>query len=206
MDPNVSTEILFAFPPAFTYLGVFIVGFLSNMVIPVPEEIIFIGLGYLVGNGVLHFMETVFFLILGLLINDIVLYTLAKKGNRFLRNIYDKLFREILPLDSPFLKNHLRTVVISSRFLVQLRLLGPFFAGTLKVPLQTFVKWDLFALVIYAPLFVGLGAFFQSRVARVVSGLGSVRNILFIFLGLIAITIVLKYVRRIFIRMFKMAE
>lgn len=202
MELDTPAQLLSAFPPTFTYVGVLVVGFLSNMVIPVPEEIVFIGLGYLVGSNDLSFFPTVGFIILGLLLNDTLLYYLAKKGNKMIRSIYERLFEDILPLDSPFLKNHLRTVVISSRFLVQFRLLGPFFAGTLHVPLKTFLKWDLMALVIYVPIFVGLGTFFQSRVERVVAGLGSVRNIFFIFLGVIAVIVILKYTKKIMLKMY----
>lgn len=204
MELDAPAQLLSAFPPAFTYVGVLVVGFLSNMVIPVPEEIVFIGLGYLVGSNDLSFFPTVGFIIIGLLLNDTLLYYLAKKGNRMIRSVYERLFEDILPLDSPFLHRNLRTVIISSRFLVQFRLLGPFFAGTLHVPLKTFLKWDLMALVIYVPLFVGLGAFFQSRVERVIAGLGSVHNILFIFLGAIAVIVTLKYAKKLALKMYTM--
>ncbi len=203
MDFQVSAQFLSAFPPAFIYVGVLVAGFLSNMVIPVPEEIVFIGLGYLVGSGSLAYLPTVLFIILGLLFNDALLYYLARKGNKFTRSIYNRLFADILPLDSPFLHRHLRTVIISSRFLMQFRFLGPFFAGTLHVPLKTFLKWDLIALIVYVPLFVGLGAFFQSRVERVIGGLGSFHNILFIFVGLIVVIALLKYIKKFAFRMYK---
>lgn len=204
MELDAPAQLLSAFPPAFTYVGVLVVGFLANMVIPVPEEIVFIGLGYLVGNGDLSFLPTVSFIIIGLLLNDTLLYYLARKGNRVIGAMYSKLFEDILPLDSPFLHKHLRTVVISSRFLVQFRFLGPFFAGTLHVPLKKFLKWDLMALIVYVPLFVGLGAFFQSRVERVIAGLGSVHNILFIFLGAIAVIVGLKYAKKLALKMYTM--
>lgn len=204
MDLDAPAQLLSAFPPAFTYVGVLVVGFLSNMVIPVPEEIVFIGLGYLVGNNDLSFLPTVGFIIVGLLLNDTLLYYLARKGNKVIRSVYSRLFEDILPLDSPFLHKHLRTVIISSRFLVQFRLLGPFFAGTLHVPLQKFLKWDLIALIVYVPIFVGLGAFFQSRVERVIAGLGSFHNILFIFLGGIAVIVLLKYTKKLVLKMYTM--
>jgi membrane-associated protein len=204
MELDAPAQLLSAFPPAFTYVGVLVVGFLANMVIPVPEEIVFIGLGYLVGNNDLSFLPTVGFIIIGLLLNDALLYYLARKGNRVIGAMYSKLFEDILPLDSPFLHKHLRTVVISSRFLVQFRFLGPFFAGTLHVPLKKFLKWDLMALIVYVPIFVGLGAFFQSRVERVIAGLGSVHNILFIFLGAIAVIVALKYAKKLALKMYTM--
>jgi len=203
MDADTPAQLLSAFPPAFIYVGVLVVGFLSNMVIPVPEEIVFIGLGYLVGSGSLVYLPTVGFIILGLLSNDALLYYLARKGNKFTRSIYNRLFESVLPLDSPFLHKHLRTVIISSRFLMQFRFLGPFFAGTLHVPLKTFLKWDLIALIVYVPLFVGLGAFFQSRVERVIGGLGSFHNVLFIFVGFIAVIVLLKYIKKLVLRMYK---
>lgn len=206
MDTAVSAQFLSAFPPAFMYVGVFIMGFLANMVIPVPEELVFIGAGYLVGSGTLSLFPTIACIIAGLLINDIVLYTLARRGNKMIRSVYDKIFADILSLDSPFLHKHIRTVIISSRFLVQLRFLGPFFAGTLHVPLKKFIRWDFFALLAYVPLLVGVGTFFQSRVERIVGGLGSVRNIIVLFLTIILLIILMKYAKKAFIAMYKMVN
>lgn len=203
MITDVPGSVLAAFPPALAYLGVFFIGFISNMFVPVPEEFVFIALGYLVGGGSLSFVLTVLVIIFGLLVNDIMLYYLARRGNRFLRGIYDRLFSGILPIDSPFLAKNLRTVVFVSRFLIQFRFLGPFFSGTLHVPIKKFIRWDLAALVIYVPIFVGLGAFFQARVEKIVEGLGSAHNIMAIVAGIIAVIALLQLTRKYAVRAYK---
>lgn len=203
MISDVPGSVLAAFPPALAYVGVLVVGFISNMFVPVPEELVFIGLGYLVGGGSLRFIPTVIAIILGALVNDIMLYYLSRRGNRLLRGIYDRLFADLMPLDSPFLKKHMGKVVVISRLLMQVRFLGPFFSGTLHIPLRKFIRWDLMALCFYVPIFVGLGAFFQARVERVMSGLGSTQNIMGIVFGVILAIAILQVSRKYAIRFYK---
>lgn len=203
MISDVPGSVLAAFPPALTYVGIFVIGFISNMFVPVPEELIFIGLGYLVGGGSLLFIPTVLIIILGLLLNDIMLYYLARRGNKFLKGIYNRLFAGLMPLDSPFLLKNLRTVVIASRFLIQFRFLGPFFSGTLHVPIKKYIRWDLIALVIYVPIYVGLGAFFQARVEKIIGGLGSAHNIMGIVFGIILLIALLQFSRKYAVRAYK---
>jgi membrane-associated protein len=203
MITDVPGSVLAALPPALAYAGVFFIGFISNMFVPVPEELVFIALGYLVGGGSLWFIPTVLFIILGCLVNDIMLYYLARRGNRFLTGIYNRLFAGLMPLDSPFLLKHLKKVVIISRFLIQFRFLGPFFSGTLHVPIKKFIAWDLIALAVYVPIFVGLGAFFQARVEHVLAGLGSAHNIMAIVGGFILTIALLQFARTYVLKWFK---
>lgn len=183
----------------FSYWGIFGVSFLANVVIPVPEEIVLLALGYLSGSGhaSIHFIIPI--IIAGLLASDIVMYLLARGGNKFVGALYEKFFAHRLESKQAWMETHIEKVIFYSRFMVQLRFIGPFMAGHLKVPFRKFITYELAALVIYVPLFLWIGYYFQSRIVRVIEGVDLIRNIILIGVGIIAVISLLRYSYRRFI-------
>src|SRR3989344_5837114 len=177
-----------------SYLGIFGISLLANMVIPVPEEVIILALGYLAGIGKLHGLILIPIIILGLLISDIVIYVLAKKGNRFITLIYRKFFAKRLEKRQQWIETHIGKVIFFSRFLVQLRFIGPFLAGQKRVPWRKFLVYNTTALVIYVPLYIFLGWYFQSRIRLIVEEIGVVRNIILIVVGALIAFSLFKFV------------
>ncbi len=178
---------------ALSYFGIFGVSLLANMVIPIPEEIILLAFGYLVGTGHLSAWLLIPILIAGLLISDIVIYWLAKKGNKLIVGIYNKFFSKRLPLDTSWLYLHINKVIFFSRFLMQLRFLGPFLAGQQNVPMKRFVKINFLALLIYVPLYIFIGMYFHSRIGRIIDGIGLVKNILLVAIGVVVVISISKF-------------
>ena len=183
-----------------SYLGIFIVALLANMVIPVPEEIILLALGYLTGTGSVRLYFVIPIMIAGLLISDIVIYTLARRGNRLMIKIYDRFFaRKSLFSNRQWVETHLHRIIFFSRFLIQLRFIGPFLAGRKDLPAKSFIAYDLSALVLYVPLYTMLGFYFQNRVRRIIDDVGVVRNAVII----IALCALCYGIARFFYRMLR---
>lgn len=183
----------------FSYIGIFGVSFLANVVIPVPEEIVLLALGYLAGSGHAQIYYLIPIVIAGLLASDIVMYTLARGGNKFITRFYEKFFAHRLESKQEWIHDHVEKVIFYSRFMVQLRFIGPFIAGHQKVPFRKFITYELAALVIYVPLFIWIGYYFQSRIVRIIDGVDLVRNIILITIGVIAGISLLRYLYRRFI-------
>jgi len=183
----------------FSYLGIFGVSFLANVVIPVPEEIVLLALGYLSGSGHANIYYIIPIVMAGLLASDIVMYALARGGNKYVTGFYEKFFAHRLESKQEWIHDHVEKVIFYSRFMVQLRFIGPFIAGHLKVPFRKFITYELAALVIYVPLFVWIGYYFQSRIVRIIDGVDLVRNIILITLGVIIGISLLRYWYRRFI-------
>jgi len=195
----METEILINQLGTFSYLGIFGVSFLANVVIPVPEEIVLLALGYLAGSGHANIFYIIPIVIVGLLASDIVMYSLARAGNKYVGMFYDKFFSHRLENKQHWIEEHIDKVIFYSRFMVQLRFIGPFMAGHLKVPFRKFLTYELAALVIYVPLFVWIGHYFQSRIVRIIDGVDLIRNIILIAFAIIIVISLLRYSYRRFI-------
>ena len=169
-----------------SYGGIWFVSFLSNVVIPIPEEIVLLALGYLSGTGVINGFIVIPIIISALLVNDIILYSLAKRGSKITSYLYNRFFAKRLEKrGDAWLNMNIGSIIFFSRFLVHLRFIGPFIAGTRHLPLKKFVIYDLLALVVYVPLFTGLGWYFHSRIILIIKEVGIVRNIILIIIALV---------------------
>lgn len=181
---------------AYSYLGAFGLSLIANIFVPVPEEVVVLMIGYATGAGLLAFWPTLGIVFLGLLISDIMIYFFAKKGTRVLLIIYEKYFARLGIKDNEaFLKKNINSVIFFSRFIIQFRFLGPFLAGYFQIPFKRFLKFELPALMIYVPLVLWLGYYFQSQIDSIISGLGSVKNIIIIVVGAVLLISLAQYVK-----------
>lgn len=171
---------------ALSYGGLWVVSFLSNAIIPVPEEITLLSFGYLAGTGKVDILFLIPIAISGLLTSDIIVYTLSKKGSRLVISIYEKFFaKKIENHSESWFDINLTKIVFFSRFLVQLRFIGPFLAGQKNMPLKKFISYDLLALSLYVPIYILLGKYFHSRVQSIINDVNVLRNIMLLMGGVI---------------------
>ncbi len=183
-----------------SYVGIFGVSLLANVFIPVPEEIVVLAIGYAAGTGHINGYVVVPIIILGLLISDTAIYFLAKNRNKFITGFYNKLFANRAESKRDWINSHIEHVIFFSRFLMQLRFLGPFFAGQTKTSLRKFYTYELAALVLYVPFLVWAGGYFQNRINEIVNGIGLVRNIVVIIIGIILLFSLFRFINNKFIR------
>lgn len=182
---------------ALSYGGIWVVSFLSNVVIPIPEEIVLLALGYLSGTGTINGLIVIPLVISALLINDIIIYRLSRRGSKITTWLYTRFFeKRVKQKGELWLNMNIKRIIFFSRFLMQLRFIGPFLAGTKKIPQKQFIITDLVALIVYVPLYVGLGWYFHSRVLLIIKDVGIVKNILLLLIAVIAIIAIIKFTYR----------
>lgn len=183
---------------ALSYVGIWFAALLSNVVIPVPEEVVLLAFGYLAGTGHINFFILMPIVMSGLLVSDIGMYFLARKGSRLVTWFYDKFFsKRLMQKNDQWFTDHMNKIIFFSRFLVQLRFIGPFLAGQKKIPFKRFVTYDLAAIIVYVPLYTLLGLFFHSRVQAIIDNVGVVRNIALVAIGLFVVFVLSrKYIRK----------
>ncbi len=190
----METQVLLEQLGALSYVGIFGVSMLANVVIPVPEEIVLLALGYLAGTGAVNGFILLPIIMTGLLVSDVVMYTLSKRGNRFIMFFYRKFFAQKVNRKQHWMKTHIEKVIFFSRFLVQLRFIGPFMAGHYRVPVKKFIKYDFAAIALYVPLFLFLGWYFHNRVQKIIENVHIIKNVVFLFFGVIILYLFLKSV------------
>lgn len=188
---------------ALSYLGIFGISFAANILVPVPEEIVILAIGYVAGTGTISFWPTLVIVIAGAMTSDIGMFWLSRHDNKIVKGFYTRVFAKIFPIDHQFLAAHSEKVIFFSRFLVQLRFLGPFIAGQVRASWKTFLTYDLLALLIYVPILMWAGNYFASRIDSIFSGVNEVKNVVIIIAGILILWSVGKIIRDFFMRTLK---
>jgi membrane-associated protein len=174
----------------YSYFGIWGISIISNVVIPVPEEAVLLVLGYLAGTPNFNGFIIAPIVLSGLLLSDVLMYFFSKRGVRLVNLFYQKVFARRVENKREWIETHMNKVIFFSRFLVQLRFLGPFLAGQMLISWRRFILYDFLALIIYVPLYLLIGWYFHNRVELIVDGIGTIRNIIITLVGLaIAISI-----------------
>lgn len=189
-----------------SYFGVFILAFLSNMFIPVPEEIILVVMGYLSGNGLFMYPLVMGLFILGLMISDYMLYSLTLRGSRLVRGFIKRLQKRGLLKNEGYTRRHIKKIIFFSRFLVYLRFIGPVMSGYLKIDRKTFLTHNFLALVVYVNIFLGLGHHFHKQIEIITEGVARFKNYLLTGLLIIFTIVVLRYIQKNFISWLRRIE
>lgn len=183
-----------------TYGGIFILALLSNIIIPVPEELVLLGMGYLSGVGVFHHPFVLGIFILGMLMSDYILYSLAKSGSKLTAGLFKRLEKKGFLKNKEYLKRNINKLIFFSRFLVYLRFVGPVVAGYLNVPRRKFLMYDFLALVIYVNIFLGLGNYFHKQISIIMDGVAKFKNYLLVFLVVVVSILILRYIQKNFMK------
>jgi len=183
-----------------TYGGIFILALLSNLFIPVPEELILLAIGYLTGIGVFSYPIVMGIFILGMLVSDYLLFILAKKGSKFTNKLQKRLEKKGILKNKEYISKNINKIIFFSRFLIYLRFIGPVLSGNSQIQAKRFLKYDFLALVIYVNLFLGLGNYFHKQISFITEGVARFKNYLFTALVIIASVLLLRYIQKNFMK------
>lgn len=201
-----STQEIIKQVSALSYLGLFGIGAAANVLVPVPEEIVLLAIGYAVGAGAFNFWITLLVVFLGALLSDLVMFTLSRTRNKYIVLVYDKFFSKIVPMRESFVQVHIRKIVFVSRFLVNLRFIGPFLAGRTRMPYTTFIAWNSLALGIYTGLMLWAGHYFANRIESIFSGVNAFKNFILILIGFVVLWSIGQIIKKAFFTFEKKGE
>lgn len=186
-------------PLWFTLIAIF-----ANAFPPVPEEIFLLYFGYMsnIKPELVSFTQINLFLIVGFLAIDSLVYYLALRGHRIITFLLNKVLDVDIDSEDSFLRKHVFKIIFISRFLVQLRALGPITAARVGVPFRKFIQIDFLALVVYVPLVLGLGYYFAHSLEKVLSGSKALHSVMFSGLIVIGFIILMRRLRKILLSEF----
>jgi membrane protein DedA with SNARE-associated domain len=169
---------------------------IANLFPGIPEELFIILMGSIVASGAVPFWVAFLTLWVSLMLVDQVLYWTVRSGGDFLKKVFNtfknKVFGDALDTRLDFINRHITKIVVGSRFVFQVRFLGPFLAGTVKMPWKKFTFWNAFALALYIPLMLILGMYLGDRVERIADGIRTLTNS--ILAGILVILVIMAIV------------
>lgn len=170
----------------FSYLGIFIFAIFSGYIVPVPEEIILLIVGYMANVGFVHFLPATFVVIIAFIMGDNIVFRLTLRSNKFVTKfIHEVLSLKFIIHHRAFLEKHIGLTIFISRFIPFLRFISPVFAGYVKAKEKTFMLFNTLAIVIYTPFMICVGYFFHEYFNQIVDQIGKVRHIAIILLWII---------------------
>lgn len=185
-----------------SYGGIFLIALAANFIIPIPEEIILLIIGYLTSSGVFLYPAAMGIFILGMIVSDYVLYSMAYHGSRFVNKLKEKIAKKGFLKNEEYIRAHIHKVIFFSRFLIYLRFIGPVISGSLKIKRKTFLMYDFLALVLYVNILMSLGNLFHRQIRIITEGVANFVNYLLSAIIIIGILFLMRFLHKHFVRWF----
>ncbi|HXB13395.1 MAG TPA: VTT domain-containing protein [Bacteroidia bacterium] len=174
----VSTQLQTYFKQ-FGYLGIYIWFITVDQIIPIPEEITLIIVGYLASHGYINPFLAGGFSIAAFITVDVVYFLLTKSGNKLIQKITGKTKSPKVNKYRERLKNHTFKTLLILCFIPRMRLLGPVYVALLKIPLPKFLLYDALSLCAFTTVYISLGFVFHESLSTLVTKTNSVTDIIF---------------------------
>ncbi len=161
-----------------SYIGIFFMSMIANVVVPFPEEIVLVIFGYISRGKAFNLWILMPIIMVGVIVGDCIMYMLSYKGNKLVTTFYNHSFAHIIDnRGDDWVLRHMTKIIFFSRFMIQFRFIGPFLAGYKKIPFKKFFLYDVLAVLVYVPLYVLLGRFFHKKINLIIDNVNSAKNI-----------------------------
>jgi membrane-associated protein len=171
----------------FSYLGIFLFLVFAGHVLPIPEEIILLVVGYLAADGVLKLSLGLTVTLVALLIGDNIIYRLAQLPYPWAERIRQRVYgMRYIRVHRAYLEKHVRMVVLVTRMLPFLRFVGPVMAGSLYLPKAEFQKYNFIGMIAYTPLVVLAGYYGHGYLDELLIGFDDMKKLVLVCLAVLA--------------------
>ncbi|HIH38648.1 DedA family protein [Candidatus Woesearchaeota archaeon] len=166
----------------FSYMTVFLFLAVGWIVFLIPEEIIFLTLGYLVREGFGHFLPIGISAVIGSIVGGYIFYTFCVISSPLVRMIKRRINEQRVRRYEVLMEKKGGLAIVAFRFIPGIKGLRPILAREARIPFRKYITYDALSAVISVTLFMILGYLFNQQVTRLISGLFFVRHIFFLFL------------------------
>ncbi|HVN63589.1 MAG TPA: DedA family protein [Candidatus Binataceae bacterium] len=142
------------------YGGIFVLVFVGNLGIPVPEETVMVIAGFLAGRNLLDLRAVYAVVVLSAVTGDCCGYLIGRTGGQrlvlrladtfaFVRTRYDGL--------QAFFQSHGNKAVFMARFVAGARFLAGPMAGACGMPFFRFLGWNVLGAITWCTVIVTIG-------------------------------------------------
>jgi len=163
----------------FSYFGIVISLAFSGYIVPLPEEIVLLLVGYLAGFGFFDIYWALAMSVLGVFLGDAIVFWLGLKGGGLMGRIKSRMRPDKIARYEEFMRRHAGRSIFLLRFVVGLRFLSPLFAVSLGIKFSKFQFYDFLAIMIYVPIVVFLGYAFHQNISLLIGKAQAVRHVVF---------------------------
>ena len=157
----------------------------AGTVLPLPEEIVLLSLGYAASAKAVHLGPTLAALILGALIGDNLLFGIARHGGKYAEWLYALLLSSKAGKIARKEDTYPALYIVVGRFIIGIRTLGPLVAAHQGVSWVRFAFWDAVAVSIYVPVIFFLGFHFHHSILAFIDDVRTAKHFIFAVLILL---------------------
>jgi len=124
---------IFTYVQHFSYLGIFIAAIFSGYIIPIPEEVLLLTLGYISSPGYIHLMPLILLVLIAFILSDYLVYRLTLENSKYV----DRFVQEVLNIKfinkyRGWFERNIGAAIFIFRCTPLMRFVGPVFSGYLK--------------------------------------------------------------------------
>ncbi len=173
-----------------SYFGVFFLLALLDVLIPLPEEIILVMIGYTVYFSTLDPFLTILVAIAAFLCGDNITFWLSRGGNRLIARITTKKAAPLIERYAGNMRSKAGVTLLIMTFVPSIRFFAPIVAGSVRTPWKVFILYDFVAVGLYVSLYLLAGYFFHSQINGIIKEFETLGHLM-IYVFLLAIGLAL---------------
>ena len=182
----------------FSYVGIFFAVFAAGYIIPIPEEIFLLSIGYLGAIGIISPGVAIAISIAALILGDSIVFALARHGFPSIQRMYARILKTRLGKRFKMRsEEHVTRSIFVLRFIPGLRFLSPMMAAMHNVSFLRFFFIDLCAIALYITLYILLGYHLSDSILRVMVRVQEVRHMIFTAILFVVAVIIISWAYKV---------
>lgn len=193
-------QLIFSWFDQFGYLAIFIGVMLDNAGFPIPGEVVTLLTGSMVAEGSFAYLPAVGVATLGAVLGDSIWYFVGRSGSQRFIAVYCRVSfgsTACLARTERHLARFGAPSLIYARFVPGFRTFASPMAGMADVPYKLFLLYDGIGALLWASLWILLGAYFSHRVTALVDRLENSRLVVLYLAGtLLLLFLLVKWIVR----------
>lgn len=174
--PDIAIQSI-AYLDHLSYLGVFLLIAMSGHILPVPQDISLISVGYITALGYTNLLPVLIIGMLAAVTSDLFLYYLSTIGSRFAPKPEKYIHTWPYRFAIHHMHNNTIMTVILMRFVTGFRFMSPVIGAYVGVPIKRYFIANSISAVIFAPVFILLGYSFHNQISLVLDTLKSFEHL-----------------------------
>jgi len=174
-----------------SYFGIFLFSMFVSYVIPLPEAVLLILIGFLAKTAGFDLPTAILVSTAGVIIGDNVLYRLSFFGNKYVERFNRKMRANKLIQYENLVADNIGKSIFFLRFVAGVRFFGPVISGTLGVRWRKFFFYNGLATALHSVVFILLGFYAHKKIVPLIVEVEIVKNIL-LFSSVFIVAILLR--------------
>ena len=174
-----------------SYVGIFLLSMLVSYVVPLPEAIFLLLIGFLARKAGFDLEAAIIVSVVGTVIGDNLLYRLSFFGNKYVERFNRKMRANKLIQYENLAIDNIGKTIFFLRFITGVRFFGPVISGTLRASWKKFFIYNAIATTLHSIIFILLGFYFHKKIIPLIAEVEIARNAL-LFSSVLIVGILLK--------------